>query len=119
MPKVDVIFDCVGYVKDQKGSIVLQQAVNMASPITGRIVIHGLFEDIIPLNYMEVVTKQITLMGSFGFTPENVLKSLELLQNKKVDQSKIITHEFPLDKAKEAFETQCNTNESIKVLIKP
>ena len=119
IPKVDVIFDCVGYVKDQKGSIVIQQAVNMASPITGRIVIHGLFEDIVPLSFMEVVTKQITLIGSFGFTPETVLKSLQLLQNKKVDQSKIITHEFPLDKAKEAFETQCNTEESIKVLIKP
>ncbi|MFW9825885.1 MAG: zinc-binding dehydrogenase, partial [Candidatus Thorarchaeota archaeon] len=80
IPKVDVIFDCVGYVKDQKGSIVLQQAVNMASSITGRIVIHGLFEDIVPINFMEVITKQITLMGSFGFTPEGILKCFELLQ---------------------------------------
>ncbi|MHA2473437.1 MAG: zinc-dependent alcohol dehydrogenase [Promethearchaeota archaeon] len=119
MPKVDVIFDCVGYVKDQKSSIVLQQAVNMASPNTGRIVIHGLFEDIVPINYMEVVTKQITLMGSYGFTAETVIKSLDLLKNKKVDQSQIITHQFPLDQAREAFETQCNINESVKVLIKP
>ncbi len=28
-------------------------------------------------------------------------------------------HEFSLDRAKEAFETQCNIEESIKVLIKP
>ncbi|MHA1885972.1 MAG: zinc-binding dehydrogenase, partial [Promethearchaeota archaeon] len=119
MPKVDVIFDCVGYVKDQKSSIVLQQAVNMASPNKGRIVIHGLFEDIVPINYMEVVTKQITLMGSYGFTPETVIKSLDLLRNKKVDESQIITHQFPLDQAREAFETQCNVDESVKVLIKP
>ena len=119
MPKVDVIYDCVGYMKEHKGPIVLQQAISMASVNTGRIVIHGIFEDIISLNLVELIAKQITIMGSFGFTPDEAKKSLELLQTKKVDQSKIISHEFPLDKAKEAFETQCNVDESIKVLIKP
>ena len=46
-------------------------------------------------------------------------KSIKLLENKQVDRSKIISHEFSVDKAKDAFETQCNTNESVKVLIKP
>ena len=119
MPKVDVIYDCVGYIKPHKGPIVLQQAINMASENTGRIVIHGIFEDNISLDLIPMIGKQITIMGSFGTTPMEVKKSLELLQTKKVDQSIIITHEFHLDKAKEAFETQCNTNESIKVLIKP
>ena len=119
MPKVDVIYDCVGYMKEHKGPIVLQQAIDMASVNTGRIVIHGIFEDTIPLNLIAMVSKETTLMGSFGFTPEEVQICLELLKTKKVDQSKIITHQFPLDKAKEAFETQCNTDESIKVLIKP
>jgi threonine dehydrogenase-like Zn-dependent dehydrogenase len=119
MPKVDVIYDCVGYMKDQKGSIVLQQAIDIASVNTGRVVTHGIFEDTIPLNLVAMVAKQITIMGSFGFTPEEVIKCIELLQTKKVDQSQIISHEFPLDKAKEAFETQCNVDESIKVLIKP
>ncbi|MFX0081764.1 MAG: zinc-binding dehydrogenase [Candidatus Hodarchaeota archaeon] len=119
MPKVDVIYDCVGHMKDHKGPIVLQQAIDIASVGTGRIVIHGIFEDTIPLNLVALVAKQITIMGSFGFIPEEVQKCLKLLQTKKVDQSKIISHEFPLDRAKEAFETQCNTDESIKVLIKP
>jgi len=119
MPKVDVIYDCVGYMKEHKGPIVLQQAIDMASVNTGRIVIHGIFEDIISLNLVAMIAKQITIMGSFGFTPDEAKKSLELLQTKKVDQSKIISHEFPLDKAKEAFETQCKIDESIKVLIKP
>ena len=118
-PKVDVIYDCVGYMKEHKGPIVLQQAINMATPITGKIIIHGIFEDNISLDMTAFIGKQITIMGSFGFNQDEVKKSLELLQTKKVDQSKIISHEFPLDKAKEAFETQCNTDESIKVLIKP
>ncbi|MFW9941967.1 MAG: zinc-binding dehydrogenase [Candidatus Thorarchaeota archaeon] len=119
MPKVDVIYDCVGYMKDQKGPLVLQQAIDMASVGTGRIVIHGIFEDTVSLNLVALVSKQITVMGSFGFNPDEVQSCIELLQTKKVDQSKIISHEFPLDKAKEAFETQCKTDESIKVLIKP
>jgi len=119
MPKVDVIYDCVGYMKQHKGPVVLQQAINMAIFNTGRIVVHGIFEDNISLNMLQFIGKHITIMGSFGFTPDEAKKSLELLQTKKVDQSKIISHEFPLDKAKEAFETQCNVDESIKVLIKP
>ena len=118
-PKVDVIYDCVGYMKQHKGPLVLQQAIDMASLKTGRIVVHGIFEDNISLNMLQFVGKQITIMGSFGFDPDEVIKSLELIQTKKVDQSKIISHEFPLDKAKEAFETQCNVDKSIKVLIKP
>ena len=66
-----------------------------------------------------MVGKEVTIKGSFGFTPLEVKKSLKLIENKQLDRSKIISHEFPLDKAKEAFETQCNTNESVKVLIKP
>ncbi|MFX1454990.1 MAG: zinc-binding dehydrogenase [Promethearchaeota archaeon] len=118
-PKVDVIYDCVGYVKDHKGPLVLQQAIDMASVGTGRIIIHGLYEGAISLNLMELVTKQVTIMGSFGFSPEGVKKCFDLLQSKKVDESQIITHRFSLDEAKEAFETQSNTEESIKVLIKP
>jgi threonine dehydrogenase-like Zn-dependent dehydrogenase len=119
MPKVDVIYDCVGYMKQNKGPIVLQQAIDMASENTGRIIVHGLFEDTVSLNLTLMIAKQISILGSFAFTREEIKKSLELLQMKKVDRTKIITHEFPLDKAKEAFETQCNTDESIKVLLKP
>jgi threonine dehydrogenase-like Zn-dependent dehydrogenase len=54
-------------------------------------------------------------MGSYGFTPETVVKSLELLRNKKVDQSQIITHRFPLDQVREAFETHCIKNIKKKI----
>jgi len=41
------------------------------------------------------------------------------MENGKIDRRVIISHEFPIDEAKEAFETQCRVDESIKVLIKP
>ncbi|MFX1476577.1 MAG: zinc-binding dehydrogenase [Promethearchaeota archaeon] len=119
MPKIDVVYDCVGYMKEHKGPVVLQQAINIVQPSTGRIIEHGIFEDAAPLNLSMMVGKQIPIIGSYGSTPEEVRECIKLIQNKKVDRIKIISHEFPLDKAKEAFETQCNPEISIKVLIKP
>ena len=66
-----------------------------------------------------MIAKQVVVKGSFGFTPLDVKKSIKFLEEKKIDRSRLISHEFPVDRAKEAFETQCNTNESVKVLIKP
>lgn len=119
LPKVDIIYDCVGYMKEHKGPIVLQQAIDMVSYGTGKIIVHGIFEDSVPLNLSMMVGKETSIFGSYGSSPEEVRECIELLQNKRVDRSKIISHEFPLDKVKEAFETQCNVDESIKVLIKP
>ena len=119
IPKVDIIYDCVGYIKQQKAPLVLQQAINLARQYTGTIVVHGIFEESVNLDLTFMIAKQISIRGSFGFTPLEVKKCIRLLTSKQLDRSKIISHEFPLDKAKEAFETQCNIDESVKVLIKP
>jgi 2-desacetyl-2-hydroxyethyl bacteriochlorophyllide A dehydrogenase len=119
MPKVDIVYDCVGYMKEHKGPLVLQQAINMVRGSTGTIVVHGIFEDKVSLDLLFMVGKEVTIKGSFAFTRIELEKSLKLIQNKKIDRSQIISHEFSLDKAKEAFETQCNADESLKVLIKP
>lgn len=119
MPKVDIVYDCVGYIKDQKAPLVIQQAINMVRSYTGTVVVHGIFEESIQLDLTFMIAKQVKVIGSFGFTPLEMKKSIKLLENKQVDRSKIISHEFSIDKAKKAFETQCDTNESVKVLIKP
>ncbi|MFX0027569.1 MAG: zinc-binding dehydrogenase [Candidatus Hermodarchaeota archaeon] len=119
IPKVDIVYDCVGYIKQQKAPLVLQQAILLARQYTGTVVVHGIFEESVNLDLLFMVGKEITVKGSYGFTPLEMKKSIKFLENKQLDRSKIISHEFPLDKAKEAFETQCDTNESVKVLIKP
>jgi len=119
MPKVDIVYDCVGYIKDQKAPLVLQQAINMARSYTGTVVVHGIFEENIKLDLTFMIAKQVKVIGSFGFTPLDVKKSIKLIENKLVDRSKIISHEISIEKAKEAFETQCNIDKSVKVIIKP
>lgn len=118
-PKVDVVYDCVGYIKEHPGIPVIQQAINMVRDFKGRVLVHGLFEENVSLDLLPMVGKQINIIGSFGALPLEIKQALELIRTKKIDRSKIISHEFPLDRTKEAFETQCKINESIKVLIKP
>ncbi|MFX1324541.1 MAG: zinc-binding dehydrogenase [Promethearchaeota archaeon] len=118
-PKVDVIYDCVGYMKEFKGPAVIQQAFNLARPLSGKVVMHGIYEDLVPIDFLLMVGKQITVIGSYGYTPIEVKKSIGLLENKLIDRSQIITHKFSMVEANKAFETSCKTNESVKVLIKP
>ncbi|MBW1643524.1 MAG: zinc-binding dehydrogenase [Deltaproteobacteria bacterium] len=119
MPLVDIAYDCVGYIQDRPEPPVLQQAMLIVRPLTGRIVAHGIFEAPLTLDFSILVGKQIQIIGSFAMLPEETVKSIELIQSKKIDREILISHEFSLDQAKEAFETQCTVEDSIKVLINP
>ena len=119
LPAVDIIYDCVGYIKDRPEPPVLQQAMNIVRAGSGRIVVHGVFEAPLTLDLSSLVGKQIQVIGSYGATPEETMTGIELMRTKKVDRGRIISHEFPLDQAKEAFETQAGVANSVKVLINP
>jgi len=118
-PAVDVVYDCVGYIKEHPGPPVIQQAIDMVRDFRGRVLVHGLFEENVNLDLTYMVAKQVNVIGSFAFLPSEVKQALELIRTKKIDRLKLISHELSLDQAKEAFETQCNVNESVKVLMKP
>ncbi len=45
-------------------------------------------------------------------------KALDLMQTAKIKPKHLITQVFPLESAMEAFETQFNSEEAIKILIK-
>lgn len=46
-------------------------------------------------------------------------KAFELVSSGKINTKDLISHEFKLDDAKEAFDMQLNAEESVKVLLKP
>jgi threonine dehydrogenase-like Zn-dependent dehydrogenase len=118
-PLVDVVYDCVGYIKDRPEPLVIQKAMDMLRDSTGRLVVHGLFEEKVLIDFEPMVAKQIDVLGSFGFVPAELEQSLEMMRAQEVDRRVLISHEFGLDQAKEAFETQGRVEESVKVLIKP
>jgi 2-desacetyl-2-hydroxyethyl bacteriochlorophyllide A dehydrogenase len=118
-PKVDIVYDCVGYIQDRPEPPVLEQAMLITRPLKGRIVAHGVFEAPLSLDFSTLVAKQIQIIGSYGGWPDDTIKAIELMRSKKIDRESLISHEFPLDQAAEAFETSCTVENSIKVLIKP
>ncbi len=61
---------------------------------------------------------EINMSASFSVTPKVMLKSINLMDKGLVDPTKIITHEFPLEKIQEALKTMESVNR-IKIIIKP
>jgi threonine dehydrogenase-like Zn-dependent dehydrogenase len=117
-PNVDLVYDAVGYIKDNTAPPVLEQALNITRE-WGRIAVVGVYEGPIMLDPMAMVAKQIKIQGSYAYNlPDELLEALELIRAKKVDRNALITHVFPLEKAKEAFETQANAGASVKVIFK-
>jgi len=117
-PAVDVIYDCVGYIQERPEPPVIQQALMIAREY-GKVVVHGAFEAPVTVELMPMVAKHVQVFGSYGFVPDDAIKALELMRDKKVDRMKLISHEFPIEQAKEAFDIQCQVDNSVKVVIKP
>ena len=115
---VDTVFDCAGGTVEYTGIPALQQALLMVRE-NGKVVLVAAFEKPFEIDHNLIMRKGIRLFGSFGYSLEEFAQALELMRSGKVDRKRLISHEFPLDKAKEAYETQLNTEEAIKVLIKP
>ena len=115
---VDTVFDCAGGAVEYTGTAALQQALLMVKE-NGKVVLVAVFEKPFEIDHNLIMRKGISLLGSFGYSLDEFTEALELMRSGKVDRKPLITHEFPLDRAKEAYETQLKPEEAIKVLIKP
>ena len=115
---VDTVFDCAGHPAAHEGTSVLWQSLMMVKQ-DGKVVLVAIYEKDPEIQYNIIVRKGIKLFGSWGWSLEEFIQALELIRSGKVDRKPLITHEFPLEKAKEAYETQLRAEEAIKVLFKP
>lgn len=105
----DIAIECAGSPETFK------QAIEMVHS-GGSIVLVGMFERPFNWNPTVVVDKSLTLIGSIaGHFPG----AIELLQAGKANAKLLITHELPLDRAKDAFEMQLNSQDAVKVMLKP
>ncbi|OLO37990.1 alcohol dehydrogenase [Alkalihalophilus pseudofirmus] len=80
----------------------------------GVIAFVGLPEKKASIDTTKIVHKAPKILGCLG---GDMQESIELLSSKKVETKSLITHVFSIDHAKEAFETQMNASESVKVMI--
>lgn len=71
----------------------------------------------IPIN--DYWRNEVKLMTSYGAAPEDLDASYEWIKSRKIDPTELITHRYSLDKAQEAFQTVCEADESLKVILEP
>jgi len=115
---VDAVCDCAGWLGQDTGSPPVAEAVKMLRH-NGRLVEHSIFEKPPLIDFFLLVHKQIKLLGSWGFSFDEYPQSIEMMRAGKVDRKPLVTHEFPLDEAKEAFDAALEYETAIKVVITP
>lgn len=66
----------------------------------------------------EFMSKQLQVRGSRSYTADDIVEVIEVLQDKNIDIASIITGEFPLEEATQAFESACDRENGLKTIIR-
>ena len=106
----DVVFEVAGFES------TFQQAINMVHR-GGRVDLIGLYGKPFQWSPSSIVGTDKLLLGC-GLRWD-IPGAMELLAARKVNAKPLVTHKFPLDKVKEAFDTQIKAPGAIKVVINP
>ena len=109
----DVVIDCAGAV------VSLNQGLHMLKQTDGRLVCVALFEQPPVLDFNQLVRKQVALCGSWAWTGDDFRQAIALVHSGRVDRKPLITHEYGLEQAADAFATQDRPDAAIKVVIRP
>lgn len=108
---VDVTFECAGE----------EETLNQAFALTkksGGISLIGHYRRTPQFSIESLIMKSMNVFGPvsghqfFG-------ESVKLIWEGKVDLTQLVSHRYPIEKAKEAFEAASDVNESVKVLFTP
>ncbi len=62
---------------------------------------------------------EISILFSYGASPEALREAYELIKSKKIEPGWMITDSFPLSQAKEAFDTASSGGRHLKVICRP
>lgn len=108
---VDIYIDAAG------AEIILETYQGMAK-IDSRMVIVAVLAGKRPVDLLAMTYGQYAIIGSGGYTPEDVADVMAIMESGQWNIQNIITHEYSLDELVEAIETAGKVNESLNVVIK-
>jgi 2-desacetyl-2-hydroxyethyl bacteriochlorophyllide A dehydrogenase len=115
---VDAVYDCAGITKGFEGTSVLEQAISIVKQ-DGKVIIVAVFEKPPEIEWNLLVRKGVQLFGSWAWTPEELAQASRLIGSGEIDRKPLVTHTFSLEEASEAYETQLQAEEAIKVVLTP
>ena len=105
----DVVFDCVAIQS------TLNQAVGMALK-GGTVVIVGVPSRDVSIPLIVMQDQEIRVQGSATYLAEDFATAIELLRSGAVATDDIVTGQFPLERAADAFDAS-SSGEHVKVLV--
>jgi L-iditol 2-dehydrogenase len=102
---------------EASGSPTASAASLQVTGTAGTIVLVGLsFGKVIPMELEKVIDKGLTIKGAAG-TAGGFPHAIDIIASKKHDLEALITHRFPLESVREAYETSKKKEEAVKVLL--
>lgn len=104
---VHTVIECAGQQATFDQSVAITRG-------GGKIMLVGVYEEPLAWNPMSAISKNLILTGCLG---GNFPAAIELLRSGKVSARRMITHRFPLSRAAEAFRTQLQVPDAIKVML--
>lgn len=108
----DVVIVCASAKK------AVRDAVSSAGR-KGIILFFAVPKDKITFPSLKFWRDEITVIFSYGASPYDIKKALNLIEKKKVDIRKMITHRIPLSEIKKGFKIVSDAKNSLKVVIVP
>ncbi|MES2258517.1 MAG: zinc-binding dehydrogenase [Pseudomonadota bacterium] len=110
------LVDCELYVDCAGHGPLLQQAVVMAKD-GARIVVLARHKDVVPLDVVHLMTKELQLSGSLSY-PTEFAEVLGMLDDKSVDLEAMVSHVFEFDEFPAAFKMAQDARQSAKVIVR-
>lgn len=125
-PLKENLFEKVMNLTNGKGADIVFDVAGVESTATidtklvrakGQIVVVAVFNDPPRVNYRDVVFKELDIVGVRVYNFEDYKIAINLVYNKRIDVSDIVTHVFDLDEAEKAFNAM-ESGYGMKVLFK-
>lgn len=105
------------YVDAAGADAIIAQFQDIAK-ITSRLVVVGVHARPVPVDLARLAYSQHVVVGTGGYTPEDVADVMALMESQTVDLESIVTHEFDLEDIVDALETASDPNRSLNVSIR-
>lgn len=103
---------------DAAGAEPILELYQSIGKIESRMVVVAVRAGKRPVDVLEMTYSQHALIGSGGYTPEDVEDVISVMVQKKWDIGSIITDEFSLDQLSQAIERAADVDHALNVVIK-
>lgn len=110
VPNVDVFIDAAG------APVLFETIMKIVKP-KARISIIAVYKTEVPISLQQIMSKEVQIKGSSGYTHEDFSKVVEHLSSFKNELSTLITQVYKLNDIQEAFTKAIDAQGTVKVVV--